>query len=679
MKRLFTLVVLLLPLISYVPALHAQPAAGNDVASLLKTLRASPADTSRSKVYAQLVSYYRAANPDSASYFAIQGLAFTNSINDKKGKEKLLALSGSLDVDKSMFNKAKQEYLDALAIDRSINNKRGMGIDLNNLGQVSISKGDYTSATTYYIEALKLFEEIHFTEGTGAVNMALGMLNNEIGNTDKAQSYLLKAQAIYSTIPFSLHSLQLMNNLGMFYNRINKRDTALKILKAGIAKSTAPEYAFVRAQLLLNAGNTLYKMGKMADALDYTEQSLQLTQQNDLKTSECYALVNIAEIKKDDPELSLAYLKKALAISQEIGEKHLEVGVYDNLAGFYKRQGQSAEALDATEKKDALQDSILDKQKSVEIADLQSSYELEKTKTKVNDLMLINSRDEFKTKLVVAIAAGSILLLIIVGFFFRRTANLNRLLVAQGEELKEVNNVAIAQREELREINGVKDKIFSVLGHDLRSPLSNIIGMLQVIEEDQGVINDEYRPYVSDLRFQSLVTLDTLDKLLYWGKNSFKGIIIQQQAFTIDIIVKSNITLLTAVAQKKNITVTNEIPLGTQVFADISHFDFVTRNLLSNALKYTPEGGSINISIATTTQSGNITFAVHDTGIGMSQEEQDHIFSLDNTSKIGTQEEVGSGIGLLLCKEFVEKNGGKLWVTSTPGEGSTFFFSLKAA
>ncbi len=303
----------------------------------------------------------------------------------------------------------------------------------------------------------------------------------------------------------------------MFYNRINKPDTALKILEAGIAKSTAPEYAFVRAQLLLNAGNVLYKMGKLEDAIDHTEESLQLTQNHDLKTSECYALVNLAEMKKDDTERSLAYLKKALAISHETGEKNLEVGVYDNLAAFYKEHGLFTDALEATEKKDALQDSILNKQKSVEIADLQSRYELEEAKNKVNDLTLINSRDEFKTKLGVAIAGGSMCLLIMVGFFYNRTANLNRQLVAQGAELKELNTVAIAQQGELREINSVKDKIFSVLGHDLRTPLSNIIGMLQVIEEDEGVINDEYRPYVSDLRFQSLVTLDTLDKTAILG------------------------------------------------------------------------------------------------------------------------------------------------------------------
>lgn len=202
--------------------------------------------------------------------------------------------------------------------------------------------------------------------------------------------------------------------------------------------------------------------------------------------------------------------------------------------------------------------------------------------------------------------------------------------------------------------------------------------MLQVIEDEQ-LINEEYRSFFGELRLHTLGSLDTLDKLLYWGKNSFKGIFIQQQVFAVNVIVESNIALLATAAQQKHITVTDAIPSNVQVYADVSHFDFVTRNLLSNALKFTPDGGTIHIGLAEIEKPGFTFFAVQDTGVGMNQEEQDHLFSLDNTSKIGTQEEVGTGIGLLLCKEFVEKNGGELWVTSRQGEGSTFYFSFKTA
>ncbi len=676
MKIRLTFFLCLLSLISCGSRVLAQD---TDVSSLLKTLHSSKPDTDRSKTYTEIADYYhRISNEDSSYYFVNQGLAFANSIDDKRRESKLLEVMGALDMEKNMYNKALQDFTQALNINKGINDIRATGIDYLSLGRVTISKGDYTHATNYYIEALKIFESINDKSKAGAAYMSLGMTCEALGENEKALNYLLKSQDMLNAVPFSVYNLQLMNDLGLVYHQLKNYDASMKILSIGIAKSTAPEYAFVRAQLLSNASGVLYDAGHHKEAIEYMNETLQLTRKMNFKESECYALVNIAETQAD-PVQALAHLKEALAISQEIGQKYLQMKIYESLAEFYKKQQRFAEALEATDKKNDLKDSILNKQKVVEIADLQSTYELGQSNNKVNNLTLINSRDEFRTKLVIAIAAGIGLILIIGGFYYRKVTLLNKQLVVQREELKELNDVTVAQKEELKDLNTVKDKIFSVIGHDLRSPLGNIISMLQVMEEEAGVINDEYLPYVNELRLQSLLTLDTLDKLLYWGKNSFKGIVIQQQIFTVDTIIKSNIELLTIAAQQKNITVTDKVPAGTQIFADVSHFDFVTRNLFSNALKFTPPGGSIHINATENDKPGFTVFAVHDTGVGMSQEEQDHLFSLDLTSKIGTQEEVGTGIGLMLCKEFVEKNGGELWVASKQGEGSTFYFSFKMA
>jgi len=642
----------------------------------MSALRNSKPDTGRSRIYAQVASYYEAFNADSAAYFLIQGIAFASSVNDKKGEAKLLEAMGELDITKDMNNKSKQDYLAALEINKTLNDTASMGSDYGRLGFISVSKGDYINATSYYLNALKIFESRNDKKHIAGVYISLGMLTSEMEHSNKALNYLFKAQDILSTLPFSVYNLQLMNDMGLVYNDLKKYDSALYILNRGIAKSTSPEYALVRTQLMTNASTSLYLKGDRAGAIKYLIESLDLAVRMNFKTTECYDLVNLSEVRNEDPERSLAELKQALAISQELGQKKLEMGIYGSLADFYKNQKRFEDALDVTEKKDLIKDSLLSKQKNVEVADLESTYELERSNDKVNTLTLINTRDQFKTKLVIAIAAGIALLLVVVGFFYRRTAKLNTRLIAKQQDLKELNIVTNKQKEELKELNAVKDKIFSVIGHDLRSPLASIIGMLQVIEDEQ-VINEEYRPFLGELRLHTRGSIDTLDKLLYWGRNSFKGIFIQQQVFAVNAIVGSNIALLATAAQQKHIIVTDVIPTDVQIHADISHFDFVMRNLLSNALKFTPDGGKINISLAEIEKPGFAFFAVQDTGVGMTQEEQDHLFSLDNTSKIGTQEEVGTGIGLLLCKEFVEKNGGELWVTSSQGEGSTFYFSFK--
>ncbi len=645
---------------------------------LMNALRNSKPDTGRIRVYAQIATYYETINQDSAAYFLSQGIAFAVSVNDKKGEAKLLEAMGQLDISRGMSNKGRQDYLAALEINKALNDTAAMGSDYGRLGFVSVSKGDYTEATSYYLKALKIFESLNDKKRIAGIYISLGMLTSEMEHSNKALTYLFKARDILSTLPFSMYNLQLMNDIGLVYNDLKKYDSALYILNEGITKSTDPEYALVRTQLMTNAATSLYRKGDRVGAAKYLTESLELAEKMNFKTTVCYDLVNLSEVRNDDPERSLAELKRALAISQELGQKKLEMGIYENMADFYKRQKRFEDALYATEKRDLIKDSLLSKQQSVEVADLESTYELERSNDKINTLTLINARDQFKTKLVIAIAAGIALLLVVVGFSYRRTAILNKQLIAKQQDLQKLNILTNKQKEELRELNAVKDKMFSVIGHDLRSPLGNIIGMLQVME-DERVINEEYRPFISELRQNTLGSLDTLDKLLYWGKNSFKGIFIQQQVFAVNAVVQSNISLLASAAQQKHITVTDAIPAGVQIFADVSHFDFVTRNLLSNALKFTPDGGKINIGLAGIEKPGFVLFAVQDTGVGMSQEEQDHLFSLDNTSKIGTQEEVGTGIGLLLCKEFVEKNGGELWVTSKQGEGSTFFFSFKTA
>ncbi len=635
-------------------------------AFLMSALSNSKPDTGRSRIYTQIASYYEAFNPDSAAYFLTQGIAFASSINDKKGEAKLLEAMGELDIKKDMNNRSKQDFLAALEINKMLNDTASMGYDYSRLGFISVNKGDYINATSYYLKALKIVESVNDKKRIAGTYISLGMVTSEMEHSDKVLNYLFKAQDILSTLPFSVYNLQLMNDIGLVYNNLKKYDSALYILNIGIAKSTAPEYALVRAQLMTNASTSLYNKGDRAGATKYLTESLELAVKMNFKITECYDLVNLSEVRNDDPEHSLAELKQALAISQELGQKKLEMGIYENLADFYKKQKRFEDALDVTEKKDLIKDSLLSKQKSVEVADLESTYELERSNNKVNTLTLINARDQFKTKLVIAIAAGIALLLVVVGFFYRRTAKLNTRLIAKQQDLKELNIVTNKQKEELKELNAVKDKMFSIIGHDLRSPLGNIIGMLQLIEEEQ-VIDEEYKPLLGELRLHTLVSLDTLDKLLYWGKNSFKGIFIQQQVFAVNAIVGSNIALLATAAQQKHITVTDAIPTDVQIYADLSHFDFVIRNLLSNALKFTPDGGNINIGLAEIEKPGFTFFAVQDTGVGMNQKEQDHLFSLDNTSKIGTQEEVGTGIGLLLCKEFVEKNGGELWVTSRQG------------
>jgi signal transduction histidine kinase len=143
-------------------------------------------------------------------------------------------------------------------------------------------------------------------------------------------------------------------------------------------------------------------------------------------------------------------------------------------------------------------------------------------------------------------------------------------------------------------------------------------------------------------------------------------------------VLLSEINLLKIAALNKNILVHNNVPSATRVYADRDHVKIIFRNLLSNAIKFTQPGGKVEVNVVPSTAAGFITFVVKDSGVGMDAEQQKRIFDSVSESKPGTANEAGNSIGLMLCKSFVEENGGTIWVDSHPDKGSSFYFTLKA-
>lgn len=228
----------------------------------------------------------------------------------------------------------------------------------------------------------------------------------------------------------------------------------------------------------------------------------------------------------------------------------------------------------------------------------------------------------------------------------------------------------------LKEMNAQKDKFFSIIAHDLRSPFNTIIGFSellsdQVAEKDYTGI-DEYARLIQK---SSLRAVDLLDNLLQWAHSQTGRMEFNPDYHALDSLVEDTISLLSDTAQQKNIEIRHEIPESLTVFADKSMVSTVLRNLVSNALKFTNPGGTITLTSKQNQQ--HTTILVSDTGVGITPERKAGLFRLDQCeSTLGTNHEKGTGLGLMLCKEFVNKHGGMIWVESEPGRGSTFLFTL---
>lgn len=239
------------------------------------------------------------------------------------------------------------------------------------------------------------------------------------------------------------------------------------------------------------------------------------------------------------------------------------------------------------------------------------------------------------------------------------------------EELKIAN-------QKLRAANAAKDKFFSIIAHDLRGPVASIAGLLEMAAMDPDFLDRTDRSEIFlELKTSAQNIYHLLENLLSWAKSRQGHMRCQPEKIFLSQMVKHVISLFLTVAKQKGITLHSEVQGDMTVFADTDMIMTVLRNLISNAIKFTPDSGQI--SIGAKPCDGFIEVTVKDTGAGISDDHLNKLFQTEiNFTTYGTRNEKGSGLGLLLCKEFVEKNGGKIRVESRPNQGSRFIFTLPA-
>lgn len=247
------------------------------------------------------------------------------------------------------------------------------------------------------------------------------------------------------------------------------------------------------------------------------------------------------------------------------------------------------------------------------------------------------------------------------------------LLFREVSDRKAVENKLVQQTEELLSTNELKNKLFSIVSHDLRNPILSLNEIVNLFNE--GVITDEdiksYMPLISK-NIKSTSAL--LENLLHWSRSQLKGERIQKNNFNLRIAALLQISILDPLANEKAIKIENSIDETIVVHADRDMIELVFRNLISNAIKYCKEGGTISLS--SRMEEHQVEVCIKDTGIGIAEENLQKLFGLNNFSTPGTNKELGTGLGLLLCREFVTKNGGKIWVESKLNEGSKFCFTI---
>ncbi|MCU0391815.1 MAG: ATP-binding protein, partial [Thermoflexibacter sp.] len=250
----------------------------------------------------------------------------------------------------------------------------------------------------------------------------------------------------------------------------------------------------------------------------------------------------------------------------------------------------------------------------------------------------------------------------------KRTKALDEANASLSENLKEIQK----QNQALDEANKTKNKLFSIIAHDLRNPVAALRNAVDIL--DPNILNSSELEFIKAELNRQFKGMDfTLSNLLTWAKTQMEEEKLMRENINLTALIAGNEDLYLAMFKEKSLHFVNKVPPDMLVYANIDYLRFILRNLINNAIKFSEIGGTITITASQ--RVGDIVIAVKDTGVGIGKERQENLFKGNQVTE-GTAGEKGTGLGLVLCKEFVEKNGGKIWVESEIGKGSTFYFTL---
>lgn len=631
-------------------------ATSQNISRLLRQLQDAKPDTGKVNQYNVVSKYYQYVEPDSAIYYANEGLKLARAINDRIGEGVLLNRLGAVNESHGNLGMARKYLEQSLKVFQQQNYIIGIAGDYNGLGIVEAKKGNLDTANNYFLKALKLNKQAGNKNGIVQSYIKLGSVNELYNNLDKALEYFNEAEKINKKLPLSDAYFTLCNELGVVYAKKGDMKKAIQYFKDGISKSDTAVYAGVHVSLLGNIGNAYDHLGDKATARSYLEKALLKTRQYDLPEDEARTLMTISTmINAQDPLTAKAYLDSALNLALRIHHKKIEADIYEAYADNYEELSDYKNAFAYLRKYYDLRDSILNNEKEKVITRLQTNYDLEESKVQIQELKLVNQERTFERNISIAIITAILAILFTLGFSLRRTYLLNK---------------------KLKESNIVKDKLFSIIGHDLKGPMAGISQMMSMLETE-NFTPEEQKQIHEELQRQSEASLEILNSLLNWGNIQLQGIKVNATDFDARRAIDKTISLLKSQAELKEIRVNNHVGEGVKIHADSDHFDFIVRNLLSNAIKFTHLSGAVDITAVE--KDDKILFSVSDTGVGISQERQKDFLTTSINVSFGTNGEKGTGLGLLLSKEFIHSNNGSIWFDSKEGQGTTFYFTIDKA
>lgn len=638
------------------------------------------------------IVFYKMHEYDSALTYYYLSLNIKEKDPYKSKRARTLQNIASLHLQMGNYSKSKEYFKKLLGIESNLGDKKQVADIYNYLGFLNLKLNKYDLTISNYLKELKLREELNDKDNIDKTLSNIGKIYFLMNNYTKAIEYYKRALKLAEKAANTTYIAKYLSNIGNVYYESKNYKKALGYYHKSLAyndESTdntianQPKTQYGRALLLNNLGLVYKNLGEYDKALKYCKLSIDIKEKLGYVKEIFYPLTSIAEInlKLSNYNDAIINLDQALKIANKYNNISQKKNVRYLLFEVYSAFGDYYNALKNHRLYTSLKDSILNKATNKMISEMEVKFESAK-KDQLN--LTLRHTNEIQRNYFFIISALILIILFVTISRYRSKQKANKLLQSkntqiqqQHKELEYMFSKLQTKEENLRDANATKDKFFSIIAHDLKNPLQAItLASDLLINKYKFMDGEQLVSLIRNINDAGLHLETLLKNLLLWartqnGKISFKPI-------TIDIstIVNENIKLIKINADKKKIIINSEIPTNTLVYIDNNMVNTVIRNLLSNAVKFTKENGFVNITIH---DRGKLFWEVNiaDSGVGISKEDISKLFRIDiHYTTVGTSKEGGTGLGLILCKEFIEINGGKIWVESKISEGSTFKFTI---
>ena len=616
--------------------LRAQSAKTDSLIRLYKVLKDSANPQDKIELLNELGKSYKFSKPDSAIFYHKKALELAREHGLRSREAYALGRIGGSRYILGEYDFAMEKFLAGLKIYEEINNQRGIALGLNNIGLIQNMQDDFDNAIKNHHKSISICKDVGADTLWGINLFNLAITYNNKGNYDSALYYADKATRKYRESG-NQHMVNRVKNLkGEVFLNLEDYQKALEAFSE-VANTESFD----------NQWELSYAFSGMASAHR--------------------GLGNINE--------SIRLGLKSLDLANEVKAKWDLERITGVLAANYADIGRWEKAYEFLDLHKKYSDSLFNEERENKINYLQLIKKEAENQHLADENKLKQQSIEQKNNLIYGIIIFLILIILIAFILYRNSHIKSKL----NKELQKKNEEIARKNEALTNLNAEKDKLFRVIAHDLKNPISVMINFTDhVLSDIESLSPDEMREFMKALNKSSREGFALLENLMDWARMQTEDYTFEPEVIDITEIAQRSIEMLHHLAENKNIDFHLHPGEEIKCTGNKNMTATIFRNLIGNAIKFTPEGGEIQITARK--KNGFCEISIQDNGIGIPENDLPRLFKIDeHLTTVGTNDEKGTGLGLIICRDFVKKQRGSIGVESKYGEGSRFYFTLPLA